>query len=201
MSEHMSKPKLVDGSTEAPYDPLDISNLRLTQNFIETAGVRKLMTEVPIRKPNRQEFIRVHPGEEYRSVMGLIEIKEDREIYAVAPHLIKQLPDEYYPAMLYTVINRQKVVSLWPARLPGNDGRALSWHTSAQTAAEHAMGHWVRVVANMSLGAYEILEASSTIPDPEWPDISFQEIIRTAFKGGRVIDSLDHPVIKRLRGE
>ena len=61
------------------------------------------------------------------------------------------------------------------------------------------MTSWVRVKANMSLRAYEIFEAESTIPDPIWPDLSFEEIYRIAFKD-RLIRSLDHPVVKRLRG-
>jgi hypothetical protein len=197
----INKPKLVDESaeTEAQYDPLDINNLRLSQSFIETAGVKKLITTVPVRKPNKQDFIRVHPGEEYRSAVALIELKEDREIYVVSPRIAGELSGEFFSAMLYTAINRQKVVFLWPTRLPGDDGRSLARHESAQTSAELAMKRWVRVVANMSLGAYETLEALATIPDPEWPDISFGELIRIAFKG-RVINNLDHPVVKRLRG-
>ena len=42
-------------------------------------------------------------------------------------------------------------------------------------------------------------EAADTIPDPEWPTLSFQELLRIAFRD-RLIDRLDHPVIKRLRG-
>jgi len=51
----------------------------------------------------------------------------------------------------------------------------------------------------MSLGAYEIFEAQGSIPEPIWPDLSFGEILRVAFKD-RIIRSLDHPVVKRLHG-
>ena len=51
----------------------------------------------------------------------------------------------------------------------------------------------------MSLGAYEIFQAESAIPDPTWPELTFQEITRIAFKD-RLIAGPDHPVIKRLRG-
>jgi hypothetical protein len=61
------------------------------------------------------------------------------------------------------------------------------------------MKRWVRVRANMSLGAYEMFEAASTIPDPTWPELSFQELVKIAFRD-RLITSLNHPVIKRLRG-
>ena len=61
------------------------------------------------------------------------------------------------------------------------------------------MHNWIRIKANMSLGANDIFEASGTIPDPEWPEQTFQELLRIAFKD-RLVDRLDHPVIKRLRG-
>jgi hypothetical protein len=58
----------------------------------------------------------------------------------------------------------------------------------------------VRVKANMSLGAYEVYEASATIPEPTWPELTYQQMLAIAFKG-RLVDNFDHPVLKRLRGE
>jgi hypothetical protein len=102
---------------------------------------------------------------------------------------------------MYACINRQGVIFLWPVRLPGSDGRQLEWHRSAAEAAEMAMKRWVRVKANMNLGAYEVFEASASIPDPAWPsDLTFDQMLAIAFKG-RLVDSFDHPVLKRLRGE
>ena len=49
------------------------------------------------------------------------------------------------------------------------------------------MKSWVRVTANMSLGAYEIFEASGDLPEPVWPDFSFQEILKIAFRD-RIVD-------------
>jgi hypothetical protein len=61
---------------------------------------------------------------------------------------------------------------------------------------------WVRIKANMNLGAYEVFEASSTISEPTWPkDLTFEQMLRIAFKGGRLVEDLNHPVLKRLRGE
>jgi hypothetical protein len=59
---------------------------------------------------------------------------------------------------------------------------------------------WMRLVANMSMGAYDLYEASDLLPEPEWPDLPFSEILRIAFKD-KYIDEMDHPVLKRLRGE
>jgi len=181
-------------------DPFDPASLRLDPSYAETIGVGKLLTTVPVRKSNRQDFVRVHPDPSYRLPAAIIELKEDREIYLVAPHLVEALHDEITPAILFTAINRQGVVFLWPAKLPGPDGKENEWHRSAREAAEKATKAWVRIMANMSLGAYELFEAKGDLPEPEWPELAFREILRTAFRE-RHVDRQDHPLIKRLRGE
>jgi hypothetical protein len=183
----------------ADDDPFDLSKLRLSQDFVESAGVKKLITTVPVRKPNPQEFLRVHPDPKYRAVLAIIELKDDREIYLVTPNIARELPGEFVSVMLFTAINRQGVTFLWPVKLPASNGRVMEWHRSAAEAAEIAMTRWVRVKSNMALGAYEIFEAASSVSNPEWPALSFQELLRVAFRD-RLIDRFDHPVIKRLRG-
>jgi hypothetical protein len=182
-------------------DPFDPASLRLDPSYAETIGVRKLLVTVPVRKPSRQEFVRVHRDPSYRLMpAAIIELKEEREIYLVAPPLAQALPNEFVPAILFTAISRQGVLFLWPVKLPGPDGKENEWHRSARAAAETANTAWVRITANMSLGAYELVEAKGDLPEPEWPENSFGEILRIAFKE-RFIDSLDHPLIRRLQGE
>jgi len=178
----------------------DISALRLSQEFLETAGAKKILTTVPVRKPNKQDFVRVHPSAEFREPFAVIELRDDRERYLITPDIAAVFPSEFQTEMLYTAINRQRVVFLWPVRLPASDGRVNEWHRSAQEAAERAMESWIRVVANMSLGAYEIIKAPGNFPDPEWPKYNFHELLKIGFRD-RIISSLDHPVLKRLRGE
>jgi hypothetical protein len=197
MNAPQEKPQ---SSVENPDQFPDLSKLRLSQEFLETAGAKKILSTVPVRKPRAQDFVRVHPAPEFREPFAVIELKDDRERYLITPEIAAALPAEIVTEMLYTAINRQRVVFLWPVRLPASDGRVLEWHRSGQEAAEHAMHHWIRVVANMSLGAYEIIEAPGKLPDPEYPDYSFHELLRIAFRD-RIISSFDHPVLKRLRGE
>jgi hypothetical protein len=52
----------------------------------------------------------------------------------------------------------------------------------------------------MTLGAYEVFDASAAIPEPLWPEYSYHELLRIAFRD-RLVDRGDHPVLKRLRGE
>jgi hypothetical protein len=177
----------------------DLDKLRLTQDFHDLAGVKKVLTTIPVRKPLRQEFIRVRPDDGWSLETAILELKEEHTSYLVAPNLWGELPGEIVPTILYTTLSRQGVLFLWPVRLPGEDGRVNHWHQSALEAAEIAKAQWVRVAANMNLGAYEVFTASADLPNPEWPDNSFQEILKIAFRD-QLIVSLDHPVVHRLRG-
>jgi hypothetical protein len=189
---------IADAIKTAP-DPFDLSSLRLDQSFVETAGVKKLLTTVPVGKPNPQDFVRVHPSEAYRDVFAVIELKEEREFYLLHQNVARALPGEFVLVTLFTCINRQGVVRLSPVKHPGPDGRDNEWHRSLREAHHRAMRGWVRIKANMSLGAYEIFETAATITDPVWPEISFEELLRIGFRD-RVVDRLDHSLINKLRG-
>jgi hypothetical protein len=194
-----------DNSTELPSSPAakgnDFSKFRLSQDFASQIGVKKVLTKVPVQKPSKQEFVRVHPDEDWRMEIAMIEKKDEREVYLVAPELLRELSDFTVPACLFTTINRQKVLKLWPVKLPGLDGRSNAWHESALDAAKLAINSWVRVSANMDLGAYEVFEAMSKIPDPEWSesDTDFNSLLVIAFRG-RIIDSMEHPIVNSLLG-
>jgi hypothetical protein len=198
----MDKPKLIDLSatttTTAP-DPFDLASLRLSPSFLATAGVKKLITTVPVRRPNPQDFVRVQPSPEYRADFALVDLKDEREDYLVRPEVLSELTGEVVFKTVFTAINRQGVVFLWPVRLPAPDERKNDWPRSAREAAELAMSKWVRMKANLSLGAYETSVAETTIADPVWPQLSFQELVKIAYRD-RMITSVDHPVVRRLRG-
>ncbi|MFO0852417.1 MAG: hypothetical protein U0871_28230 [Gemmataceae bacterium] len=168
---------------------------------MSASGVKKLLMTLPVRKPSKEWFVHCHPNPAYRVQTCVIELKEDAETYLVDPDLWPELAGEttFSPRLLMTAINRQGTLFLWPVRLPGSDGRIDAWSKSAMDAAEYASKQWVRVQANMSLGAYEVYAATGNLPDPEWPTTDFRELLRVAFRD-RHITSLDHPVIQRLRG-
>ena len=65
----------------------------------------------------------------------------------------------------------------------GRLGKHNEWHRSAAEAAELAMKRWLRLTANMSLGAYEVFEATGDLPEPEWPDLPFPGNPEDRFQG------------------
>ena len=66
-------------------DRFDLESLRVSQDFVKDSGVKKLLTTVPVRKPNRQDFVRVHHDSSYVLDTMLLNLKEERETYLVAP--------------------------------------------------------------------------------------------------------------------
>ncbi len=174
--------------------------LRIAQNFGETTATQKKLTSVPVNKPNKQQWVRVHPDATYRLDVAIIEMKEGNHMYVVEPSLVPELATEVTFATLFTAITREGNPFLWPVKLPDPEGRPNSWNESAREAASEAITSWVRVQANMAIGAYEYWVAPGDLAQPKFPDLSFAELLAIAFKGDRFIETLDHPVVGRLRG-
>lgn len=117
-------------------DPFDPSSLRLDQSFADGEGVKKLLLTVPVRKPKRQDFVRVHPDAAYRATgVGIIELRDEQETYLVSRAVAGDLEREFTLVTLFLAINRQGVLFLWPVKLPGHDGKHNEWHRSAGEAA------------------------------------------------------------------
>jgi hypothetical protein len=179
-------------------DGFNLESLRLDQSFIETS-VKKLLLTVPVRRPSNQDFIRVNPNPAYRANLAIVELRDERETYLLAPTIARGLPGEFAMATIYTAVNRQGACFLWPVKLPQPDGRVIEWHRAAAEAAEIAMTRWVRIKANMSIGAYDVIAATGVIPDPVWPEETFEQLLRIAFRS-YFVNSFDHPLVKRLTG-
>jgi hypothetical protein len=183
-------------------DPFDPESLRLGADFTAAASVKKVILSVPVRKPDKTWFVRAHPDPAFRLQTGVIELKEERELYLVTPNLWADLVCEatFRPKLLVTAINRQGTLFLWEVNLPRQDGKVDAWTRSAAEAVCIAQSHWTRVQANMNLGAYDVAHAMGNLGEPTWPEMPFRQILRVAFRD-RLIDNPNHEVLRRLRGE
>ena len=72
----VSQQHLIEGDPE-----FNLEAIRLPQNFGESGGVKKLLTTVPVRKPNKTLFIRTHP--EFRMDVSLLEYGYEKDLYVV----------------------------------------------------------------------------------------------------------------------
>jgi hypothetical protein len=195
----MTKLEIVGGGEP---DPFNLDALRLDPSFEKIAGVKKVLSTVPVRKPHDQEWVWVHPEPAYRINFSAIKLKDDGEFYLVTPQVARDHETEVKPFTLYTCVNQSGVVILWPCRISTSDKRD-NWAASAHEAAEAGMQQRIRIKANMQLGAYEFFTSDSPTPGttPLWPKESLGELVHIAFiKIGRLVDSADHPVMRQLLG-
>lgn len=190
-----------DGPVASTEDEWNLDALRLSQDFEAEVGGKKLLTDVPVRKPKRQEFVRVHSDPAWHLPAALLEVEEDRETYLVVSALQPALIAEVQPVDLVTAVNRSGRLFLWPVKRAKGGKRDNAWLTSAQAGARLAQKYWVKIASNQEIAAYEITQAAAHYPDPEWPeDLEFNDLLKLAFKD-LVIRDMQHPVLRRLRGE
>ena len=193
-----SEPRnFAQGTDDSRLALKDLERFRLNQDFTRTGAV-KVLTQVPVRKAGKTTFFRAH-DEHWFDTM-ILELKEDSESYLVEPELQEELQAEIVAVTLVLCVTRQGVVFIWPVRLPDAMGRVNPWHMSAREAAVISTTKWIRICANQQLGGYDVHEAINQAAVPAWPKESFKQLIDIAFRG-KVIDRIDHPVIRRLRGE
>lgn len=189
-----------DPVVDSAPDPFDPESLRFSQDFASSIGVKKVLTTVPCRKPNKHEFARVRIGDEWRLETGVFEDKLNQEDYLVERSLWAELAGEIVPVCLFLATNRQCDVFFWRVKLPGADGRTNTWNDSHLAAARLAESFWIKMAANTTAGLYDTFKATGKLAPPEWPTLSFHDILKLSFRE-RFIQHIDHPVLRALRGE
>lgn len=181
-------------------DPFDPIALRIDPALGPDLGVAKKLFHVGVRKPSRQEFFRTRHEPEFRMLGAIIELKDDREVYLVTPDAAAALPGEVRVVEIRVCVTRGGTVFLWPVAQPTADGREIAWHITARKAAELAESRWTRMAANIGAGCYDVFEAPAGLSEPVWPKAGLSDLLRVAFGNGKLIDSVDHSVLRRLRG-
>src|SRR4051794_16267068 len=74
-------------SAENVFDNLE--SIRLSPDAAATAGTREVLRHVPVRKPNRTEFVRVHPDADMQIATGVfMEVGDE-------PARLERQPVEY----------------------------------------------------------------------------------------------------------
>ncbi len=171
----------------------NLEQLRLSQDYSEELIAKKSVVSIAVTKPHKQQFVRVNP--DWSIYALIINFKETGESYLVHPSLECELFGEANRTQLKGAMTRDGEVFLWPIPYPSDN----TWHSSSYAAAQIAEKKWIRVISSKAENRYQIFESTDILPEPVWPDLEFKEVLRIAFKD-QVISSLDHPIVKALRG-
>ncbi len=176
----------------------DLKELALSQDFPSMAPTTANAAAPSIRKPSPQWWVAFSKNLKHRQVFPLLEMKDDREYFVVAPQLRDALVEEWHPILLVLFQTRQGAFFLCPIRMPDQNGKLDTWNTSGHNILHTYAEQWIRRQSDMQAGGYRVVIPISPYEPPMWPE-NTDKLFEDALKG-RVIDSLDHPTIKKLRG-
>ena len=184
-------------------DPYNLDAIRRVPSpHIKTQKL--LLVSVKV-KPGPDQWFRIHPDPAYSTEWYTLTYPReaaDRKVYWVHPDLWGVLEERITRVKLFTCVDRQGNVFLWPCKLPRDDDNSTAqrWARSRLDAAERAKHLWIRINGNMIANSYEITEAQANLGDPVWPDIPLKDLIATGFGPEQTIISLDDPVIRMING-
>lgn len=198
----MSDSNIFADASPDPFDPINLGKLRLSQDFAELVQVKQVLTAVRCGRPPKQDFFQVRPGDENHFPANCFKDEVTGETYLVLPPFASILGGEAKRKLLVVCMPKlSNTPFLWDLTIPSNDGRANAWHTSAMAIAKTAETKWVKLISDQASGFYKHEEPVNQHVAADWSDVpSMSELLRLAFQG-RLIDSENHPVLRRLRGE
>jgi len=178
-----------------------VLSLRLTQDYVAEASGRPILADVCVSKPPKAYFWQARTGEEWSTILYTLDASKlgSDGIFAVAPDVVPLIQDQVRLVQIRLVVTSQGVPYLVPVPLAGPDGRQNLWYQSLARCVELAETRWIRISASKLRSGYDVFEAISNLPAPQWPTETFEQILEIAFRN-RVITSESHPLVQQLLG-
>jgi hypothetical protein len=194
-NQHPAAAKAPEKSTKKPL--LDLAKYRGAHRVsVDGETPTGDQTNIPIKKPGKGNYFRVHPDPSYRLYDVPVFEEDGGDIYL--PEL--ELPDdvlEFVTHMnLFTAVSHRGKLFVWKFKATDT-----SWLHSNLRVAKRAMEEWIRIKADFETGGYNVFPAPEPLHSkkPTFPTMSPEEIFTLAFDGRR-ITSVEHPVIRGHRG-
>ena len=182
-------------------DPFDPMNLGISTDYAAAINARASSKPFELRKPNDQEFFRSSPRESQCLDVLAIADKQDMGRVYVVSGAIRDIVAHRFPKSVRAVrlvlsVTLVGNVLVWP--VPQAEDRGGQWNTSQQTAYESGRTKWTNMAAGR--GRYDVV----SIDNPksiDWDAFPpYRDILRQAC-AERLIESFDHPLLRKLAGE
>jgi hypothetical protein len=187
----------------ASQDPFDnLEQIRSPQNHTVTGATRELLLHVRNTfAPKDGAFFRVHPSPGYQLEAGLLIPPHGKHflLTGVMREYGKQLPT-YRPVTIFTAQDRDNDIFLWMVKRAKDGQEPMAWHETGMDGAIIAQTKWVQRIVDMKNGRYVFNEMLCQLPDPQWPDVKFIELLRVSFKNS-VISNVDDIEVLKLEGK
>jgi hypothetical protein len=183
-------------------NPFSREALRLDNNYAAFLKTETHQHSIPVAKPPQEVWFRVHDGQDFFFDTFLLDLKAGphRGIYQISKEILQTLKGEktIKPMRLVLCIDRQGEMRIWPLRLPSPDRREDDWMSSALTVAELAKTKWVKLISGDT--GYKHQDTPDDLPDPVWPERTFDDILDAAFAKRRISKMTDPVLLHLLRG-
>ena len=188
-------------SIENEKSHFDPSRFAMLSTGAEEFGTRKIRSVIPVNKPGKMEWVHLLDHEDF-FIPGaaLLDLQDGGRVYLVVPEIATQLNDDVRLYKLAPALTKQDKLFLWPCPIIQPGERPNPWHSSHNDAFNAAKSGWIRMKSNSACGFYDILEPEKIMPEPDWPEMSFTDMLQIAFNDDHIVDRDDHPALRRLLG-
>jgi len=171
--------------------------LKSTEELVNIQPVKRLGS-IDVRKPKKQEWFRSHLG--MFAEISVIRRESTGDFYAVDPVLVHELAEETREAYIAAAVSYEGALFLWPIIKPKADGSGIQLFENDLADLYLSRQCWIRRQWAPGSKSYKVDQAN-TDRSPEWPENSnISDWVTRAFRG-RFIDSLDHQLVRQLRGD
>jgi hypothetical protein len=175
----------------------DLKQLEVSPTAMIAA--KEILSCIPVRKPKNNEFVRVSPNHPPLTTVIYAD-RDEGEFYFVVPAMRAQLIAGVTIKTLVLAVNQMGALFIWPVPTTGDENtRKDTWNESHRAAYQQAKTKWTKMVSDRVSKMYRIYLAEGELPEPKFPDKSWNEVLVLAFSN-RLIDNHEHPVIKAQRG-
>ena len=189
-----------DDSQKNGKGHLDFSKFKIPSTGSDLPVAQKVLLHVPVRKPSKQQFVRVCRKESGQFECAILKLEDDDRPYLVLPEIAHMIISDIKKVTLKLTMDRQGNVLLWPIPTRPVEGNDNIWNETQRDAAKLAEKKWIRLTSNRDLGCYEATEAKGEYPEPVWPELSMDEILKIAFGSAHVLMDYEHPALQKLWG-
>ena len=167
---------------------------------IDTSGMSESV-EVPhlpyIGKPRDDNWFQTLNASKWRMFHVYAPTKDmGRTIYLVTPAIAAELGPVVKKRWLVPTVTLDGVHGYWPIGVGG--GKSDAWTESSHLIAGIAQRKWVRMCSDHGVGAYKHTESTIYKPAPVWPDEEEHFKLFCKATEGKLIHSMDHPVVLKL---
>jgi hypothetical protein len=177
----------------------DISRYRTAQPQEDTSSTGGYsQTQFPVRKPGSKNFFQAHPDENFY-LYGVSVLEDgDHNVHLLDPDF--EVPEGIARFVdrvnLAACITHKQGVFVWHFK-----DTTSEWSKSAKSVLRKARTEWVRIRANMDLNCYMTESAPEELAAvrPKWPNLTFEQILESAFEG-RIVKDVNSPVVRELQG-